>query len=149
MICILWSVGMGLLPCFFKGKKVLLFCNWRSRCAHVLFVLCEVAIVLQSKSINLFRNAATGTILSMTINHMCLSHSLDFGSYAQWSRCRNFFWLCLLLLLTVYPCRFLFHMQVMILVKSYYRLFSLAVASVDGCYLYIIIYNSISCRTWL
>ena len=39
----------------------------------------------------------------------------------------------LLLLLTLHTCRFLFHTQVMILMSSYYRLSSLAVAPVDGC----------------
>ena len=36
-------------------------------------------------------------------------------------------------------CRFPFHMQVMILMKSYNRLSSLTITSVDGCCLYIII----------
>ena len=62
-----------------KAKVLLLF-DWLSRCTHVLVVLCEVAIVLHSKSINLFRDAATGPNLSLTTNHMCISHSLDFGS---------------------------------------------------------------------
>ena len=65
----LWSHSF--CPCFFKGEKVLLLCNWLWRCTHVLVVLCEVAIVIQSKAINLFRDAATGPILSLTINHMC------------------------------------------------------------------------------
>ena len=33
---------------------------------------CEAAIALQSKSINLFRDAATAPILSMTTNHKVL-----------------------------------------------------------------------------
>ena len=45
----------------------------------VHMVMCEVAIVLHSKSIKLFRDAATGPNLSLTTDHMCLSHSLDFG----------------------------------------------------------------------
>ena len=44
-------------------------------------MLCEVAIVLQSKSINLFRDAATGPILSLTTNHMYLLCSLDSGMH--------------------------------------------------------------------
>ena len=44
-------------------------------------VVCEVAIVLQSKSIKLFRDVATGPNLSLTTDHMCLSHSLDFWLY--------------------------------------------------------------------
>ena len=39
--------------------------------AHVVVVLCEVAIVLQSKSIKLFRDSATGPNLSLTTAHMC------------------------------------------------------------------------------
>ena len=50
---------------------------------HVLVVLYEAAIVLQIKSINLFRDAATGPVLSLTTNHMCLSCFLDFGICIQ------------------------------------------------------------------
>ena len=142
----------GVMPsvhAFFKGEKVLLFCNWLSRCAHVLVVLYEVAIVLQSKSINLFRDAATGQILSLATNHMCLLCSLDFGICIQWSGCMNCFWLYFLLLLILHPCRFSFHMQAMILMRYYYRLSNLDVSCVDGCCLYIIIHNSMSHRTWL
>ena len=133
---------------FFKGEKGLLFCNWLSRCAHILVVLYEAAIVLQSKPINQFKGAATGPILSLTTNHMCLLHTLDFGICIQWSGCRNCFWLYLLLLLTLCLCRFPFHTQVMIPIRPYYRLSSLAITSVDACCLYIIIHNSMSCRTW-
>ena len=45
----------------------------------VHMVVCEVAIVLQSKSIKIFRDSATGPNLSLTTDHMCLLHSLDFG----------------------------------------------------------------------
>ena len=41
--------------------------------------MCEAAIVLQSKSIKLFSDVATGPNLSLTTDHMYLSHSLDFG----------------------------------------------------------------------
>ena len=104
------------------------------------------AIALQSKYIKLFRDVAT--VPSLTTDHMFLPHSLNFGG-VQWSGCRNCSRLNLLLLLTLHPCRFPFYMQVMILMRSYYRLSSLAVTSVDGCCLYIIIQNSISCRTSL
>ena len=104
----------------------------------------ESAIVLQSKYIKLFRDVATGPNLSLT----CLSCSLNFGGI-QWSWCWNCFWLYLLLMLTLCPCRFPFHTQDIILARSYYRLSNLAVTSVDGCCLYIIIHNSISHRTWL
>ena len=110
--------------------------------------MCEVVIVLQSKSIKLFLDVVTGPNLSLTTDHISLLHSLDFGGI-QWSRCRNCSGLNPLLLKTLCPCRFLFYMQVMILMRSYYRLSSLAVASVDGCSFYIIIHNNISCRTWL
>ena len=101
-----WWVSLDLYAhafyaCFFKGEEVLLFCNWRSRCTHVLFVMCDTAIGLQSKSINPFKDAATGPILSLTTDHMCLLHSLDFGGCIQWSRFGNCFWLCLLLVLTL------------------------------------------------
>ena len=146
MMYVLWC---AFCVCLFKSKKVLLFCNWLSSCAHVLVALCEAAIVLQRKSINLFKDAATGPVLSLTTNHMCLSHSLDFGICIQWSGCRNCFWLCLLLLSTLCPCRFLFHTQVMIPARSYYRLSNLAITSVDRYCLYIIIHNSMLHKTWL
>ena len=133
--------------CFFKSESVIV--PWMVvSCAHVVVVLYEVATVLQSKSITVFRDTATGPNLSLTTDHMCLSCSLNFGCI-QWSRCRNCLWLCLLLLSTLHPCRCPFHMQDMILVRSYYRLSSLAITSVDGCCLYIIIHSGISCRTWL
>ena len=99
-------------------------------------------------SIQLFRGAATGKNLSLITDHKCLSHSLDFGCI-QRSRYRNWFWWCLLHLLTLHPCRFPLHMQDMILMRSYYRLPSLAITSVDWCCLYIIICISILHRTWL
>ena len=144
-----WHVSIDLLACdicacLFKGESVIVF-KWLSL-VHLL--ICEVAAVLQSNSIKLFRYTATGPNLSLTTDHMCLSCSLDF-SFVQWSGCRNCFWLYVLLLLTLHPCRFPFHMQNMILMRSYYRLSSLAITSVDGCCLYISIHNSILCRTWL
>ena len=72
-------------------------------------------------------DVATGPKPSLTTDHMSLSHSLDFGG-VQWSGCRNCSRLNLLLLSTLHPCRFLFHMQVMLLARSYYRLSSLAIA---------------------
>ena len=39
----------------------------------------KAAIVLQSKSIKLFRDAATGPNLSLTTDHIYLSCSLEFG----------------------------------------------------------------------
>ena len=100
------------------------------------------------KSIKLYRDAASGPSLRCTIDQMSLSCSLDFG-VIQWSWCRNCSGQNLFLLLTLFSCRFSFNMQVMILTKSYYRLLSLANASLDVCYLYIIIHISISCRIWL
>ena len=49
---------------------------------------------------------------------------------------------CLLLISTLHLCRYLLHMQVMILARSCGLLGS-AITSVDGCCLYIIIHNSI------
>ena len=100
------------------------------------------------KSINYLRIAVTGPILSLTTNHVCSSHSLDLGFCIQWCRFRNCFQWYFFLLSTHCLYRFLFHKQVMILVRSYNRLSSLAIASVDGCCLYIIIHNSLSWRTW-
>ena len=130
-------LACAICTCFFKGKRVIVF-KWLS---VVYMVVCEAAIVLQSKSIKLLSNVATGPNLSLTTDHMCLLHSLDFGCI-QWSRCRNCFRQYLLLLSTLHPCRFPIHMQDMILMRSYYRL------SVDGCCLYIIIHKSISHRAW-
>ena len=146
---ILWSLVGCHLHVLLQRWKVLLFFDWLSHCAHVLVALCEADIVLQCKSINLFRDAVTGPILSLTTSHVHSSCSLDFGISIQWSGCRKCFWLCLLLLLTLCLCKFLFHTQFMILMWSYYRVSSLAIASVDGCCLYIIIHNSMSYRSWL
>ena len=52
----------------------------------VHMAVCKAAIILQSKSIKLFRDSTTGPSLSLTKDHVCLSHSLDFG-WNQWSRC--------------------------------------------------------------
>ena len=41
--------------------------------------MCEAAIVLLSKFIKLYRCVATGPNLSLTTDHMSLSHSLDLG----------------------------------------------------------------------
>ena len=127
-----WCMSIDLLAhaictCDFKDERVSVY-----KCVSVVhLVRCEAAIVLQSKSIKLFRDVATGPNLSLTTDHMFLMHSLDFG-VIQWSRCRN----CSRL----NPCRFPFHMQGMILTRSYYRLSSLAITSVDGCCLNIIIH---------
>ena len=101
-----------------------------------------------NKSTKLYRDVANGPNLCLTTDHMSLSCSLQFG-VIQWSCCRKCIGQNLLLLLTLCPCRFSLNMQVMILVRSYYILSSLAVTSVDGCSLYIIIHNSILHRTWL
>ena len=74
-----WHISIDLLVhvicvCFFKGNSVIVF-KWLS---VVHMVVCEVAIVLQSKYIKLFRDAATGPNLSLTTDHMCLSCFLDF-----------------------------------------------------------------------
>ena len=134
-----WHVYLDLLAhalCvwIFKDERVIVY-KW------VSVVMCEVAIVIQGKSIKLFRDVATGPNLSLTTDHKFLLHSPDFGSI-QWSRCRNCYRLNLLLLLTFCPCRFPFHIQVMILARSYYRLSSIAITSVDEWY------NLIS-RMWI
>ena len=67
----------------FSKEKSVIVPQLTISCAHVVVVLCEVATVLQSKSINLFRDAATGPNLSQTRDHMYLLHSLDFGSCIQ------------------------------------------------------------------
>ena len=144
-----WHVSIDLLACaicacIFKDESVIVY-KWVS---VVHMVMCEAIIVLQSKSIKLFRDVTTGPNLSLTTDHIFLMHSLDFGGI-QWSRCRNCSRLNLLLLSTLLPCRFPFHMQVIILARSYYSMSSLVIASVDGCCLYIIIHNSTPCKTWL
>ena len=58
-----------------QNERVIVY-RWVS---VVHLVMCEVAIVLQSKSIKLFRDVATGPNVSLTTDHMFLSHSLDFG----------------------------------------------------------------------
>ena len=115
-----WHMSIDLLvhaicAFIFKGERFVVF-KWL---AMIQLVKCEVATALQSKSIKLFRDVFTGPNLSLTTDHMFLLHSLDFGGI-QWSGCRKCFRLYLLLLLTLCPCRFPFHMQVMILMRSYY-----------------------------
>ena len=76
----MWHISIDLLAhaicayCF-KGERVIVF-KWLS---VVHLVMCETAIVLQSKSIKMFRDAPTGPNLSLTTDHMCLSPSLEFG----------------------------------------------------------------------
>ena len=100
------------------------------------------------KSVISLRDAVAGPILSLTTNHVCSSCFQDFGSFYPMIQLQE-------LLLTVLVAsvntlfRFPFHMQVMILIRSYNRLCTLAITSVDGCCLYIIIHNSMLPRTWL
>ena len=75
-----WCVSINLLAhaicmCFFKGKSVIVF----ERLSVVHMGMCEVAIVLQSKSIKVFRDSSTGPNLSLATDHMCLLCALDFG----------------------------------------------------------------------
>ena len=65
----------AICTCLFKGKIVIVL-EWLS---VVHMVVCEVATVLQSKSIKLLRDSATGPNLGVTTEHMCLSHSLESG----------------------------------------------------------------------
>ena len=141
-------VACAFCTCFFKGKNAIV--PWLT----ILWCTCSCFAQLSSYYLSgaicqSVRDAVTGPILSLTTNHMCSSHSLGFGFPIQWSGCRNCFWLCLLLLSTLHLCRFPFHTKVMILTRSYYRLSSCAIRSVDGCFLYIIIHNSTLHRTWL
>ena len=128
-------LACAICVCIIKGDRVIVL-KWLS---VVHLVKWEVAIVLQSKSIKLFRDVATGPDQSLATDHMFSLCFLDSGGI-QGSRCRNCFRQCLLLLSTLHPCRFPFHMQDIILARSYYRQSSLAVASVDGCCLHIIIH---------
>ena len=63
-----WCMSLDLLAhvlcaCIFKDERVIVY-KW------VSVVMCEVASVLQSKSIKLLRDVATGPILSLTKDHM-------------------------------------------------------------------------------
>ena len=74
-----WSMSINLLEhaictCLFIGER-LIVCKWVS---VVHLVMCEAAIVFQSKSIKPFRDVATGPNLSLTTDHMFLSCFLDF-----------------------------------------------------------------------
>ena len=91
------------------------------------------------------RGATAGSILQQIICTLSCSLDLDVLSNDLHAGIPNdcvccFCWLC--------PCRFLFHMLVMIPVRSC-SLFGLAITSVEGCCLYIIIHNSILHQTWL
>ena len=89
----------------------------------------------------------SGQILSLTTSHLFLLHSQDCGFSGQWSGWRNYFWQSWLLTMTFQSQNNLFHMQVMIQMRSY-KFFNCAFTSVDGCYLYIIIQNSMSQWDW-
>ena len=64
----------AICACIIKGESVIVV-KWLS---VVDMSMCEVAIVLHSKSIKLFREPATGPNLSLRTDHMCLLHFLDF-----------------------------------------------------------------------
>ena len=72
-----------------------------------------------------------------------LLHSQDFSFSSKWTGYRNTFWQCSLLTATLWPCRPLFNVQVMILAGSS-GFFNHAFTSVDGCHLYIFIYYGMS-----
>ena len=59
-------LACAICACVFKGETFIV-CIWLS---VVHLVMCEVAIVLQSKSIKLFRGVVTGPNLSLTTDHM-------------------------------------------------------------------------------
>ena len=150
LVCVHWCGSMCFLCMhFFKGES-LLFLDPQSGGAHVWITGSRGHCLFSFKSINFLRDAVAGPILSLTKNYVWSLHSLDFGFCIQWSWFRSCILWCLLLLLTLCPCRFPFHRQVMILMRSYNRLASNhAIASVDGCFLYIIIHNSMPWRTKL
>ena len=72
-----------------------------------------------------------------------LLHSWDLGFRDQWCGYRNSFCQGRLLTVTLQPCSLPFNVQVMILAGSS-GFINLACASVDGCYLYIIIHYGMS-----
>ena len=119
----------------FKGEQLLLFLQ-----------SCEKAIVIQSTHFIHVLGVVTDPIISLTKDDICsyhvpwildvVSNDLDAGT--------PFAHVCCFCCLSIHV-----GMQVMILMRSYYRLLSLAITSVDRCCHYIIIQNSISCRIWL
>ena len=125
-------------------QELVVHVHWSVGACHMhkhlqmLECYCVWMAIGQSKSIKLFRDSATGPNLSLTTDYMCLSHCLHFIC-SQWSGCMS----VLTVSVASVDCRFLFHVQVMILTRFSYRLSSLASISVDGCCLYIIIHNSI------
>ena len=147
-----WYISFYVVACAFcmcDSSKVKIFCSSSVNLGVHVWITASSGYCLSNLNLSSFRDAVTGPVLSLTTNHVCPLCFLDFcGFCIQWSRFRNFFWRCLLLLLTLHPCRFSFHMQIMILMRSHNRLSSLAIASVDGCCLYIIIHNSMSWRIW-
>ena len=146
---ILWCTGMCLLFCVYNSSKVKILCslsvNLECTC---LYHRINWLLSFNFKSVISLRDAVTGSILSLTTNHVCSLCSLDFGYCIQWSGFRNCFQWCLLLLLTLHLCRFSVSYTVHDLTRSYNWLSSLGIASVDWCCLYIIIHNSMLQRTW-
>ena len=70
-------LACAICACILKDVRVNVY-KWVS---VVQMVMCEAAIVLQSKSIKLCRDVATAPNLSLTTDHMFLSCSLDFGHF--------------------------------------------------------------------
>ena len=88
----------------------------------------------------------SGQILSLSQLFILIAFP-RFWFYGQWSSWGNCFWVNGLLTMTLWPHSLPFHVQVMILMDSY-GFFNQASTSVVGCYLYIIIHNSMSWWDW-
>ena len=84
--------------------------------------------------------------LSLTTEVLCISVFPEFWKYLPMILVQEL--LHLLLTLTLCLCRYMLYMPAMILAR-YCRLLGLAITSVDGCCLYIIIHNCILHGTWL
>ena len=145
----LWCSSICLLcVCFFKGEN-LLFLECQSKSAHV-WTAGSSGYCPSDLNLSTFRDAVTDPILSLMTNHVCSSHFP--GSWAfvsnDWDLGAAFDGSCCFSWLSIHVGS-QFHTQVMILMRSYNRLSSLSITSLDGCCLYIIIHNSLLQRTWL
>ena len=132
-------MGRHLPSVYCSGKK-----NRYYDTMKVLSSYCH-SIVHQS---NNSKGTAYGVILSLTADSMYISVFPGFWKYLPIILVQELLMMCLLLTLTLCSCRYLLHMQAMILMRSC-RLWALAIISVDGCCLYIIIHNCILHGTWL
>ena len=118
----------------------------QSRPCAIDVQLCEVAIAIQDTSIKSSWGVISGPILSLTTDIVYISVFPGFWKWIPMIHMQEL--LMTASTVSLCPCRYSLHTQVMILMRSC-GLVGPAITSVEGCCLYIIIHNSILHGTWL